>query len=305
MLPLPTPFDEADEADTRALRANIEKWNKTIVRGYVVLGSTGEPGHLDGSERARLIEAARDATPGDRAFIVGAGQQSTRATITEVKLAAGAGAEAVLVITPHFYRGMMTQPALINYYTAVADASPAPVVLYSIPQFTGIALAPDAVARLSEHANIIGIKDSSGDYTSLAEVLRLVPKDFAVLTGSAALLYAALGAGACGAIIAVGCVVPHIATEVCRATAESEHHQAREAQTRLAPLALAVTARYGIGGLKAALDMCGYTGGRVRAPLQPASEEARREIAQLLERCKDFGDTSSSARREPKAKEEK
>lgn len=305
MLPLPTPFDQADEVDLHALRANIEKWNKTNVRGYVVLGSTGEPGHLDERERAKLIDAARDATPGDLAFIVGTGQQSTRATITEVKLAAGAGAEAVLVITPHFYRAAMTQPALINHYTAVADASPVPVVLYSIPQFTGVALAPDAVARLSEHANIIGIKDSSGDYTSLAEVLRLVPRDFAVLTGSAPLLYAALSAGACGAIVAVGCVVPHVATEIHRASANGEHHRAREAQARLAPLAQAVTARYGIGGLKAALDLCGYTGGTVRPPLQPASEEARREIRRLLERCEDFGDTSSFIQQEQSAKEEK
>ncbi|MBA3439273.1 MAG: dihydrodipicolinate synthase family protein, partial [Pyrinomonadaceae bacterium] len=202
VLPLPTPFDQAGEVDLHALQSNIEKWNKTEVRGYVVLGSTGEPAHLDERERASVIDAARRATPGDRVFIVGAGQQSTRATITEVRAAATAGAEAVLVLTPHFYRAAMTSAALINHYITVADASPVPVLLYSVPQFTGIALAPDAVARLSEHANIIGIKDSSGDYISLSEVLRLVPREFAVLTGHAALLYPALCAGACGAIVA-------------------------------------------------------------------------------------------------------
>lgn len=298
MLPLPTPFDQAGEIDLRALQANIEKWNETTVRGYVVLGSTGEPAHLDDRERAAVIAAARSATPADRAFIIGAGHHSTRATITEVKSAASAGAEAVLVITPHFYRGAMSPAALFNHYTAVADASPVPVLLYSVPQFTGITLAPETVARLSEHPNIIGIKDSSGDYISFAEVLRLVPKEFAVLTGNAALLYAALSGGACGAIVAVGCAAPQLATKIFRAAAIGEHRLASEAQRRLAPLAQAVTTRYGIGGLKAALDLSGYKGGAVRAPLQPASEEARREIARLLERCEDFGDIQSSMQRE-------
>ena len=305
MLPLPTPFDQADEVDLRALQANIEKWNKTGVRGYAVLGSTGEPSHLDARERAEVIEAARAATPSDRVFIVGTGQPSTHATITEVRMAAAAGAEAVLVITPHFYRGAMTPAALINHYTAVADASPVPVVLYSVPQLTGLALAPEAVARLSEHANIIGIKDSSGDLVSFAETLRLVPEEFAVLTGHAAVLYPALSAGACGAIIAVGCVVPHLATEIYRATTGGEHHRALTAQRKLALLAHGIAARYGISGLKAALDLCGYRGGAVRAPLQPASEEARREIERLLSECEDFGDTSSSVQRERSAKEEK
>jgi 4-hydroxy-2-oxoglutarate aldolase len=157
-----------------------------------------------------------------------------------------------------------------------------PVVLYSMPDLTGIAIAPATVARLSEHENIVGIKDSSADIVNLAETLRLVPRDFAVLTGNGPLLYAALSAGATGAILAVGCVAARLSIAIYRAVEAGDYVRARDLQQRLTPLARAVTTRYGIGGLKAALDILGYTGGPVRAPLQSPNEEARREIATLL-----------------------
>ena len=286
LLPFPTPFGSDCGAHLRALRSNIEKWNAMGVDGYVALGSTGERVHLDDGECLEVIEAAREAVPKPLAFIVGAGQQGTRATVREVRRFAAAGADALLVITPHFYRQAMTQAALIDHYTVVADASPVPVILYSMPEFTSVTLAPETVARLSEHENIIGIKDSSGDLINLTETLRLVPEDFAVLTGNGSLLYAALSAGAQGAILAVGCVAPRLALAIYRAVQEGDHEAARDMQRRLTPLARAVTVRYGIGGLKAALDLLGFSGGAVRAPLQAASPEAGRTIAQLLEEAR-------------------
>jgi 4-hydroxy-2-oxoglutarate aldolase len=284
LLPFPTPFDRDEKVDATALRTNIKRWNQTGVKGYVALGSTGERVHLEEHECLEVIEAAREAVPKSMAFIVGAGQQSTRATVAEVGRFADAGADAVLVITPHFYRGAMTQDVLMGHYLAVADASPVPVILYSMPDLTGIALAPERVAQLSEHENIIGIKDSSGDLIGLTETLRLVPDDFVVLTGNGALLYAALGAGARGAILAVGCVATRLCVDIYRAVEAGDHARAREMQRRLTPTARAVTVRYGIGGLKAALDLLGFAGGAaVRAPLQGAREEARGEIARLLE----------------------
>ena len=225
------------------------------------------------------------------------GQQSTRATIDEARRFAAAGAEAVLVITPHFYRGAMTQSALTGHYRRVADASTVPVILYSVPDLTGIAIAPETVARLSEHENIIGIKDSSGDLIGLTETLRLVPDDFAVLTGNGPLLYAALGAGAWGAILAVGCVAARLCVDIYRAVEEGDHAHAREMQRRLTPVARAVTVRYGIGGLKAALDLLGFAGGPVRAPLQGASEDVRGEIARLLEEAGLLGEEASGDER--------
>jgi 4-hydroxy-2-oxoglutarate aldolase len=282
LLPFPTPFGGEGELNSQALRSNIEKWNETGVRGYVALGSTGERVHLSEREYLSVIETARLSVPERLALIVGAGQQSTRGSIDEIRRAAAAGADAVLVITPHFYRGAMTQAVLFDYYRAVADASPVPVLLYSMPELTGVAIAPELTARLSEHENILGIKDSSGDVVNLSETLRQVPAEFKVLTGNGPLLYAALSAGAVGAILAVGCAAPQLAVAIYRAVAAGEHDRAREMQRRLTPLALAVTKRYGIGGLKAALEMLGYNIGPVRAPLKSPDDDARVEIARLI-----------------------
>lgn len=251
--------------------------------GYVALGSTGERVHLEESECLAIVEAAREAVPASLSLIVGAGQHSTRATINEVRRTAEAGAQAVLVITPHFYRRAMTQEALASHYLAVADTSPVPVILYSMPDLTGISIAPETVARLGEHEQIIGIKDSSGDIANLTETLRQVPEGFMVLTGNGPMLYAALAAGAPGAILAVGCVAARVCLAIFSATLEGDYLRARQLQQKLTPLARAVTTRYGIGGLKAAMELAGYRGGAVRAPLRTPSAEAEREIASLLE----------------------
>jgi 4-hydroxy-2-oxoglutarate aldolase len=293
LLPFPTPFNQNGEVESRALCSNIEKWNGTGISGYVALGSTGERVHLNEDEYLQIIEMARPNVPGHLAFIVGAGQQSARASIDEVRRVAESGADAVLVITPHFYRAEMTQDALVNHYMAVADASPVPVLLYSVPQLTNVALAPETIARLSQHENIIGVKDSSGDILALAETVRLVPEDFVVLTGNGSALYPALCVGAKGGILAVGCIAPRLAVAIYQAFEAGEHEHAREMQRRLTIATRGVLGRYGIGGLKAALDMLGYMGGRVRAPLRDVNDEARREIAKVLKEVGLSGDEAS------------
>ncbi len=295
LLPFPTPFDVDGRADARALRSNVEKWNETGVAGYVVLGSTGERVHVEERECLEIVETARACVPERMAFVVGAGQQGTRASVEEVRRVAEAGADAVLVITPSFYRAEMTQAVLVKHYLEVADASPVPVVLYSVPQLTNVTIAPETVARLSEHENIVGVKDSSGDVLALAEMVRMVPEGFAVLTGNGSALYPALCVGARGGILAIGCVAPRLAVEVYEAFGAGEHGRARAAQARLARVTRGVLGRYGISGLKAALHMLGYAGGRVRAPLQDATREARREIEGVLRETGLLGGESLSA----------
>ncbi len=283
LLPATTPFDVKGAIVTSAVRANLKDWSARGVAGFVVLGSTGERVHLDEREYLQVIEISRAAVSDDLAFIVGAGQQSTLGTINEIRKAAAAGADAVLVITPHYYRSAINQETLVNYYTAVADASPVPLLLYSMPALTGIKIEPETIARLSGHANIIGVKDSSNDVAVFAETVRLCPPDFAVMTGNGTVLLDTLRAGATGGILAVGCVVPEVCVEIFRAFNAGETERAAVLQSRLTPLATAVTTRFGIGGLKAALDFAGYQGGAVRAPLQSPEESARNEIATLLE----------------------
>ena len=282
LLPITTPFRPDESIDSPDLISNIEKWNGTGISGYVVLGSTGERVNLNEREFLYVIEVTRKAVPQTMTFIVGAGQQSTRATIDEIKAAANAGAEAVLVITPHYYRSAITQDALIEHYRAVADGSPIPIILYSMPDLTGIKIAPDTAARLSEHQNIIGMKDSSNDVDGFCEAVNLVNKDFAMLIGNGTVFSETLQVGARGGILAVGCVVPELCLEIHRCVQARELDRANDLQEKLTPLARAVTKTYGIGGLKAAMDMAGYVGGVVRAPLRMPEEEARAEIASLL-----------------------
>jgi 4-hydroxy-2-oxoglutarate aldolase len=288
LLPCTTPFTESGVVDTRALGRNIARWNETGISGYVILGSTGERVHLDEREVLEVVGAARASVPQHLAFVVGVGQHGTRQSIAEARRAAELGADAVLVITPHFYRAAMTPAVLADYYESIAESSPAPVVLYNIPQNTGLALSPDVLARLSQHENIIGIKDSSGDMVNFVEMLRLASGEFAVLTGHASLLYAALSAGAQGAILAAGCVVPEVAVRITQLVEQGAHARALDLQRRFTPLARAVTTRFGIGGLKYALDLCGYVGGEVRAPLAMPDDAARREIARTLEECRPY-----------------
>ena len=282
LLPITTPFTPSEAVDVAALNANIHRWSTAGISGYVVLGSTGERVHLDEREYLQVIEIARAAVPETMTFIVGAGQQSTRGTIAEIERAAKAGAEAVLVITPHYYRPAITQQSLIEHYTALADAVSIPVILYSMPDLTGIKIEPETAARLSEHPNIIGLKDSSNDVAQMHETVEMVREGFAVTVGNGTVFREALQAGVIGGILAVGCVVPELCLEIHRAVKAGENDRANLLQEKLTPLARAVTRTYGIGGLKAAMEMAGYASGGVRAPLKPAREEARAEIRELL-----------------------
>ncbi len=282
LLPFTTPFKANDDLDVDGLRDNIRKWNKTGVAGYVALGSTGERVNLNEREYLQVIETARAAVPSDLVFIVGVGQQSTRGTIEEIKRAIAVGGDGALVLTPYFYRSAIMQEALVSHYMAVADDSPVPIILYSMPDLTGIKIEPQTVAQLSTHQNIIGIKDSSADMAGLRETVRLTPDDFAVLVGNGTVLLEGLSAGGCGGVLAVGCVAAALCLEIYRLTQVGDEKKAAIMQEKLTPLALAVTKRYGISGLKAALDMTGFAGGAGRAPLRAASEAARLEIAGLL-----------------------
>ena len=283
LLPITTPFHGDGAVDLASLRSNISRWNKTGITGYVVLGSTGERVNLGEDEQLRVIATARAEVPADLIFMAGVGQQSTRGTIQEIeKLTAAVAVDAVLVITPHFYRTAITQAALVAHYRAVADASPVPIILYSMPALTGIKIEAGTAAELSQQTKIIGIKDSSNDVVALQRTIKLVHDDFAVLTGNGTVFREALSSGACGGILAVGCVASELCLEIFRAVKSGDQPRAERLQNALTPLASAVTTRFGIGGLKAALDNIGYAGGHVRAPLRSPEDDERAEIQGCL-----------------------
>src|SRR3954462_10519666 len=206
--PIPTPFDDRDRVDTTRLRAALTKWMKRPLNGVVVLGSTGEAVLMDDFEADQVIVAAREVIPREKRFIVGTGRESTQAAIKASKRAAEHGADAVLVRTPGFFKAQMTNDAFVRHYTAVADASPVPVLLYNFTALTGVNLLPAAVAELAPHPNIIGMKESGGDVAQIMDLVSRTPDDFRVLAGSAATFYPMLCVGAAGGILALGCALP-------------------------------------------------------------------------------------------------
>jgi len=280
--PITTPFDDREAIDLAALRFNLARWMKSRVTGVVVLGSNGEAPLVSEEEGFRLVAAAREAVPRDRVLIAGAGEESTRATIAGARRVADAGADAVLVRTPAYFKTQLTQEVFIRHFTAVADASPVPVIMYNAAPFTGVNLLPPAVARLAEHKNIIGIKETSADIAQVTEFVTVTPPDFQVVVGSLPTLYASLSVGAVGGIVAGANVVPDLCVQLYDLVQEKKHAEALALQRRLTAFARAVTTTFGPGGLKAAMDLAGYVGGKPRAPLPPATSEAIEIIRKLL-----------------------
>lgn len=272
--PLATPFVADGGLDTRALGRNVEKYLKSPLTGLVVLGSNGEAPQLDDDEADLAIKAVRGAMPKDRPLLAGTGRESTTATIAATKRAADLGVDAVLVRTPSFYKGQMTTDAFVRHFTMVADKSPVPVLLYNVTIYTGVNLLPEAVGILSRHPNIIGIKETNSDMVQFGEYLAKAEEGFTVLAGSGATYYSALALGAHGAILAVGGVAPKLCVDIFTAVREGRFADAKAMHHKLAPLSKLVGAQYGVPGLKAALDLCGYDGGYPRPPLQPAPQPA-------------------------------
>jgi 4-hydroxy-2-oxoglutarate aldolase len=281
---MPTPFNDDGDVDVAAIEFNVEKWMAAGLGGIVALGTNGESGLLDDDESDRVVGAVRDRVPHDRVLIAGTGRESTRATITATKRAASLGADAALVRVPSFFKTLSTPALLIRHYTAVADASPIPVLLYNFLAATGVAFSPESVARLAEHKNIVGMKESGSDAALFAQFADATPSSFAMLAGTGTVFYSDLCLGAVGGILAVAAVAPEICLRLLTAVQQGQHDEARQLQRTMAPLARLVTSGFGVPGLKAALDLAGYKGGDPRAPLAPATADARGQIGAELAR---------------------
>ncbi len=284
--PLPTPFDADDRLDLQRLTRAYEQFAAGPLAGFVVLGSNGEAPLLDDDESDRAIAAAREAIPRGRPFIVGTGRESTRAAIAATARAADLGADAVLVRTPGFFKSQMTADVFVRHYTAVADASPVPVLLYNFTAVTGVNLPVAAVARLATHPNIAGMKESGGDVAQIADLVASTPASFQVLAGSASTAYASLCVGVAGAILALAAVAPDACVRLYTLTRESRHDEARALQQELVPLARLLSG-HGVAGLKAALQIIGIDAGEPRRPLPPVPGEGITQLRQALGRLQE------------------
>lgn len=283
--PMATPL-RADQIDTAAIRSNVLRWVEAGVGGVVALGSNGEAPLLDEDESDSVIAAVREALPRDKTLIAGTGRESTKATIAASARAAQLGADVVLVRTPSYYKGRMTPDAFLRHYIAVADAVSVPVLLYNYPAVTGVNLQPETVGRLSEHPNIVGIKETGSDTAQVAAYVAVTHGSFAVIAGSMPTFYPSLCVGAVGAILALACVAPRVCIGIFEHVRAGRHSEARSLQREATPLARMITATHSVPGLKAAMELAGYTAGAPRGPLAVAPPAAVDEIRQEIDRLR-------------------
>lgn len=277
--PITTPFQHDGSLYKTKVQYNVEKWNHLALSGYVVCGSTGESVMLTQEEKLDMYSWVAAAAAPEKLLIAGTGVESVRETVWLTNQAAAMGYKLAMVRTPHYYKNLLNRnEAQLAYFRAVADQSKIPLMIYNWPQTTGIDISPEAVAALSEHPNIIAIKESSGNLEKVMQLLRDVSKGFQVLVGSAPTLWPSLMVGAAGAVLAFANAAPYACITIWEAYRTRETEAAADWQNRIARAAQLVTTKYGVPGLKHAMDLAGYYGGPPRLPLTTPSPEARREI---------------------------
>lgn len=280
--PIVTPFTAHEEVDYEKMYHNLDRWGKTDLAGIVVLGSNGEFVYMTHDEKVALVKDVIDRFNKDKKIIVGTACESTKETIELSKKVADLGAHAVLVLPPHYYRGAMKEDILYKHYIDIAHEAPVPVFVYNMPGNTGINLPSSLVANLSQHPNIVGIKDTSGNIVQISELVRDTDGDFSVFAGNAGYLLPALTIGAKGATLALANILPEDCCKVLSLFKEGNLNEARTLQLRMLQINSIVTAKLGIPALKFALDILGYQGGQPRRPLRPLSEEARQTVRDAL-----------------------
>jgi 4-hydroxy-2-oxoglutarate aldolase len=285
--PITTPFDHNGDIYKSKLIHNVQKWNQTALAGYVVCGSTGESVMLTPEEKNLCWETVAAVAAPDKLLIAGTGVESVKETVELTNRAAAIGYKAAMVRTPHYYKNLLNgTDAQVLYFRSVADQVKVPIMIYNWPQATGVDITPEAVALLSEHPNIIAIKESSGNLEKVMQMIRETKSGFQVLVGSAPTLWPSLVVGAVGAVLACANAAPYATITIREAFRTREHEAAQDWQGRIARAAYLVTTKYGVPGLKYAMDLNGYYGGPPRLPLTAPGPEAKREIEEAFRELK-------------------
>ena len=283
-IPVPTPFDPVTgEIEPVHFRDNLRRWLLTPVDGFLLFGSTGEGALLDEDEMVRLAEYARDVIPPMRPIVAGASAESTRAVIRLCGRFAEAGADAVMVHPPAYFGTTLSAGDLRDHFTAVADASPVPVLVYHIPKFTHVMLDAGLVGELSRHPNIAGLKDSSGDLKRFADFTDQCDEQCRLFVGDGSLIYAALELGAAGGILALGILAPDEYGQLFAHYRAGRLGEAGRIQERLTPANRRIIGAYGARGVKAGLDLKGWHGGPPRSPLTALGQKERRAVARVMQ----------------------
>jgi 4-hydroxy-2-oxoglutarate aldolase len=279
--PLTTPFQD-DEVAYDKLADNIKKYNRERLAGYVVFGSNGESVFLTKEEKLKLISTVREHANAEKKIIAGTGLESIKETISLSNDAAKNGAEFALIITPSFFKSAINHNAFVEYYTSVADSVTIPVIIYNVPKFTNVNIEVKTIAKLAEHPNIIGLKNSTENIAQISETICNTPEEFIILAGTGSVLLPALYAGASGGVLALANLAPNECISIYNLFNEGKLDDAQNLQNRMLSVNKAITATYGVAGLKTAMGLLGYYGGLPRKPLQPLSSNQMNDLKTIL-----------------------
>jgi|SRR6056297_203395 len=280
--PLPTSFDDNEAIATDKMIDNIKQLSHYNLAGFLILGSNGELVHLSDYEKEKVYVEIREGIPSDKIMLAGTGCSSTRQTIELTQKAAKAGTDAALVLTPSYYKGLMTKNALKAHYFGVAEASDIPVIIYNMPANSGFDMDADTIIALSQHANIVGLKDSGGNIAKMGEIQSYAPSDFQLLAGSAGFLLPALSVGAVGGVLALANILPQHCIDIFQYFMDRKMDDAREKQLKIIKLNNFVTRQYGVPALKEAMNQLGLYGGPSRRPLLPLDDRIKEQLSILI-----------------------
>ncbi len=280
--PMVTPFDRDCEVDYAAHHHNISLWNATELAGYLVLGSNSEASSLSEAEKLELIARTAAAAAPDKIILAGTGMESTRETIHLTRAAQREGAHAALILTPFYYRDAYKDEQLIKHFQEIADSVEIPVLVYNVPKYTNVNLSNHVIQTLSQHPNIVGMKDSSGNVAQLVEFQRVADPSFQILVGTAGIWYPALVLGVKAGIMALANCAPEALVAVQALYDKGDTAAAERLYRKWVPVNHAVTATFGVPGLKYACTLRGYAGGYAREPLQETAEQGKQAIATLI-----------------------
>ena len=282
--PTITPLDEKERVDELGFVNQLNRLIDSGVHGIYLLGTSGEFTTLTNAERERAMDIAVKAVRGRVPIICGVMDTSTQRVIQNIEIAEQFGVDTVAA-TPGYYYSSTDDADLIEFYKTIAASTELPVFIYNIPSTVKTAIKPQVVAELAEDCdNIVGIKDSSGDWTNCLNLLTLLGDrtDFAIMLGSHTALGAAVLFGADGGVVSIANVAPKESVALYNAAKARDIDEVHRLQKLLLRLSKMYTYGQGVSGMKACLEILGVCSARTTSPLLPISDAAKAELRQLL-----------------------
>lgn len=280
--PITTTFDPDGTLNLDAMRENVKKYAASPIHGYLALGSNGENKSLTNEEKIAVAKVIIENKAPEQIVMAGSIFESTMETIAFTKEMEKLGADYITLLSPCYFKSAMKDEVLIRYFTDVASAVDTPCMLYNAPQFCGgITLSLNVIKECAKHPNIVGIKDSSSG--NVEKIALSVPKDFQVLSGSANTFLSCLLNGGIGGVISLANSVPDVVCRLYDYFVKGELAKAAALNREVIKANMGVSGKYGVAGVKYAMDLNGFFGGAPRLPLLSISEEGKQAVRACLD----------------------